>query len=248
MRNLFLVFGSVALIAVLGFVWLLVVAFRQRAAWGFGVLFLSPVAAVAFAITHWRESKFPFLVYINFSLACLTSMGFILVHLGGPEILTMAQEIRKGTFTEQQAHQWMNETMERIKSSGMLNDREIAKLHAMKGLFNGTKKKGAPAKPQTADSLPATTVSKVSVEPETKVPPPAPRIRPIPYGYDPITFAAAGKYIGKHLQVIADNGVEHEGVLVKATPDGLVLQKWLQTGSYSIRLRTAQILALRVRR
>ena len=72
--------------------------------------------------------------------------------------------------------------------------------------------------------------------------------RPVPYGYKAVTLAAAGKYIGRDAQVVTNNGIEHEGTLIKASPDVLVLEKWLQTGTYSVKLPTNQIQAVRVQR
>ena len=47
-------------IAIVGGIWLLVVAFRESLGWGLCSLLL-PIVSLVFAITHWDDAKKPFL-------------------------------------------------------------------------------------------------------------------------------------------------------------------------------------------
>ena len=52
-----------AALAVIGGIWLLVVAFQESALWGVGCLLFSPISIV-FVIMHWEEASKPFLVQL----------------------------------------------------------------------------------------------------------------------------------------------------------------------------------------
>jgi hypothetical protein len=69
MHILAILMPLLAVACFVGFVWLVVVAFRRSVGWGLAVLFLSPIAAVVLAIKHWRETRTPFLIYAG-SMAC----------------------------------------------------------------------------------------------------------------------------------------------------------------------------------
>ncbi|MGH8081744.1 MAG: hypothetical protein ACREP7_14310 [Lysobacter sp.] len=51
-----------------GFVWLLILAFKEHVLWGVGSLLITPVMWV-YAILHWRDAKFAALVHFA-GLAC----------------------------------------------------------------------------------------------------------------------------------------------------------------------------------
>jgi len=51
------------LIAIVGGIWLLVVAFRESLLWGLACLVV-PIVMLLFVATHWSESKTPFLVQV----------------------------------------------------------------------------------------------------------------------------------------------------------------------------------------
>lgn len=60
------------IVAAVGGIWLLVVTFQESILWGIGAL-LVPLVSLIFVITHWEESKKPFLINVA---------GLILVILG----------------------------------------------------------------------------------------------------------------------------------------------------------------------
>ncbi|NES20628.1 MAG: hypothetical protein F6K41_17280 [Symploca sp. SIO3E6] len=51
------------ILAVVGYIWLLVAAFQKSLLWGFGSLFV-PCVSWIFVITHWNKASEPFLVQI----------------------------------------------------------------------------------------------------------------------------------------------------------------------------------------
>jgi hypothetical protein len=53
--------GIGGLVALIGGIWFLVVAFRQSIWWGLGSLFI-PFVSIIFLIIHWSDAKKPFFV------------------------------------------------------------------------------------------------------------------------------------------------------------------------------------------
>jgi len=64
--------GLGLLLAVVGGIWLLVLAFKKSLVWGLASFFIGPVLLV-FAIMHWEVSKKPFLIWLA---------GFVLIIIG----------------------------------------------------------------------------------------------------------------------------------------------------------------------
>lgn len=58
-----IIWGIGGIVAFIGFIWFLVVAFRQTFWWGIGSLFILIVALV-FLIMHWGDAKKPFFVWL----------------------------------------------------------------------------------------------------------------------------------------------------------------------------------------
>ena len=58
-----IIWGIGGLVAFIGFIWFLVVAFRQTIWWGLGSLFI-PIVALIFLIMHWGDAAKPFFVWL----------------------------------------------------------------------------------------------------------------------------------------------------------------------------------------
>ena len=67
-----------AAIALLSFIWLVIVAFNTRLRWGFGVLLFSPISAIIYAVKYWDKAKAPFVIYFPTFVASL-GLGLYLV-------------------------------------------------------------------------------------------------------------------------------------------------------------------------
>ncbi len=74
-----ILYGVGILAALVGGIWLLVVAFQESIGWGVGCLLCGPVAIV-FAIQHWEKAKVPFLIEIGG--AVLAGIGGSIAHSG----------------------------------------------------------------------------------------------------------------------------------------------------------------------
>jgi hypothetical protein len=60
--------GSV--VALVGAIWLLVVAFKESVWWGLGSIFI-PFVSLVFVIMHWQVSKKPFLIQVAGVVLCV---------------------------------------------------------------------------------------------------------------------------------------------------------------------------------
>ena len=57
-------------LALVGFIWLVVVAFKKSVWWGLGTLIV-PFVGLIFAIMNWQTAKTPFLVYLGGVVLCV---------------------------------------------------------------------------------------------------------------------------------------------------------------------------------
>ncbi len=51
-------------VAIVGVLWVVVLAFQENPLWGFACLFLPPVGGLAFTFTHWADCKTPFFIQV----------------------------------------------------------------------------------------------------------------------------------------------------------------------------------------
>ncbi|MFW5879178.1 MAG: hypothetical protein ACOCVR_05085 [Myxococcota bacterium] len=63
-------------ISTIGFIWYLVVAFKEHVLWGLGSIFFWPVI-FAFVVNYWEDSKKPFLLHVGGLLLMILSMAFV---------------------------------------------------------------------------------------------------------------------------------------------------------------------------
>ena len=124
METLALLASLVGIILLASYIWLAVVAFRRGVLWGILILLLSPITAVIFAFKYWFEAKKPFLLYMVCFTLYFSYTGYIFVHMGGPEMFNMADRIERGEFTEEDTFNFMEDTMDRMDSSGLLDAQE----------------------------------------------------------------------------------------------------------------------------
>ena len=75
-------------VAVVGSLWLIVVAFQESALWGIGVLVV-PFVSLVFTVMHWKVAKRPFLVSLVGGVLCGIGAA-----LAGPQ-LEAAEEVAR---------------------------------------------------------------------------------------------------------------------------------------------------------
>ena len=139
MTPLVLSLAIIGIIAFSAFIWLVLVAFRERVSWGFLVLFFSPITAVIFAYKYWNEAQKPFVIFIVASTSYFTVIVYLFFTMGGAEMIGMAQRLLQGEFSEQEAVQFIEKTMDRMEESGILTDQDKQKLGEMREVFEEIK-------------------------------------------------------------------------------------------------------------
>ncbi len=73
-----LLFGVGVVLVLVGWIWLLVMAFQEGILWGLGMLCLGPIVGLIYSILHWQQARSPFLTYVAGlgALAAARMMGF----------------------------------------------------------------------------------------------------------------------------------------------------------------------------
>lgn len=135
MRMLLAVSLLLFLVSFVGYIWLVVRAFKKEVLWGFGVLLLSPIVAVVFAVKYWREAKKPFLVYITSSVAAFAVSVYVFMAWGGWQIMGTAMQVTKGieqqTLTEKDALRFMQSGLD-FAENAAATDEEKQKVAVMR--------------------------------------------------------------------------------------------------------------------
>jgi hypothetical protein len=87
--------------------WLGLNAAGKSTVWGIAVLLLSPISAVIYGISHWRDARKPFVAY-SASLLSAIALGAYLVHASGSwqvmhTSLQMHRAVLSETYSDQEA-------------------------------------------------------------------------------------------------------------------------------------------------
>ena len=118
MRLLGILFPLLTLVSLVGYIWLVAVAFKRSVGWGIGVLLLSPISAIIFAVKYWQESKKPFLIYIGSVSASIAMVFAMFAFMGGFAMMSLASKIKDGEVTEADASAFIEQQMDRMENSG----------------------------------------------------------------------------------------------------------------------------------
>ena len=252
----------VSIVSLVGFVWLCVLAFKEHVGWGLAVLFLSPVAAVVFAIKHWQESKKPFLIYAGSTAAFFVLAILAFSAAGGFEMMSMARRISQGEeISDEEATQFIQVQIERMEDSGMLSAEEEAELRQMQQMIEnmqqeqdgaGTIVLGTPSAGGAA-RVPSRSVSTRATG-SRPAPRPSPRERtvspptgdPAPPGYKRVSVGDADRYLGRTIRIVKKDGRQTKGRLAEVDSNHLLVERYLSSGTISFELRTNEVDSLLV--
>ncbi len=212
-------------------VWLVVVAFRKRTAWGLVVL-LVPFAAVAFAIRHWRSARKPFLASLG------TAAAASLLFLG-------AAGIGAAAISKQAAGRMPG------GPEGFAAPTRVDSLLAAE-----RSREPATTEESGAAEAPPRIVVR-GVDPVPAAPPawPAPGPEALPFagaeigadGYAEIHFRDARRAVGRSVRLLARDGRVHEGDLVGATAGSLEIENAFRSGTVSVEFHEAEVEKLLVK-
>ncbi len=234
-ETLALLASLVGIVLLVSYVWLAVVAFQRRVLWGVLVLLLSPITAIIFAFKYWVEAKKPFLVYIVCFTLYFAYSGYMFVHMGGPEMLDMADRIEHGELTEEDALNFIEGTMDRMDSSGLLDVQEKQDLAKMQAMFNELKDDYQPSAdldgPSSANPAPQSML-------------PTPQTRPYErpqLTYQDVPLSELIALINKPIRVFDRQGREHNVTFLGMEDGNLKLRKNVGAGTFDFALPNAKI-------
>ena len=236
METLALLASLVGIVLLASYIWLAVVAFKRRILWGVGVLLLSPITAIIFAFKYWLEAKKAFLVYIVSFTLYFAYTGYLFVHLGGPEMLDMADRIEQGQLTEEDAMDFMQNTIDRMETSGLLDAQEKQDLVEMQKIFNELKGDYPDSQANVTKSSTTEVTSTTSV--------PAPQTRPYErprLTYQDVALSELATFINMPIRVFDRQGREHNVTFLGMENGSLKLRKSLAGGTFDFALSNAKI-------
>lgn len=230
------------LIAGISLIWLVGRAFSKHAAWGLGVLFLSPFAAVMFGIRYWRDEKQPFLVYVTTFTIAVTLGLYVFTVKGGWDV------VRTALLNQQHIDFRIpdrNGKMSFVHTS--LNS--VAETPVRHSKAAAQPEHAGPVPPETAES-PTTASGQVETEKNTPaVTSSKPTVTKKHYraAYLAIPPSRAEDYIGMTVKVKRMNRPEQDCVLRSVTPAGLGFEQHVSGGgTFSFQYRQSDIEKLRV--
>jgi hypothetical protein len=244
MQFLAMLMPLLGFVAFIGFVWLVVVAFKNSPMWGVLVLLLSPITAIIFAIKNWEESKKAFLVYIGAG-AAWTAIFMMFVVFIGSSMVQMASEMAEGEMTEAEAAQVMEQHIERMDDAGLLNEADKAEL---KGMLQEAQQ------PEEPDVEPARRAVVTGGTDEVATPreqaprtasyeQPAAPTKPVS-NWDTIRMRDVGKYVGEKLRIVTTDGNEFDGRLISENSNELLFERRISAGTLTVHVARSEIRSL----
>ena len=146
MNGLLVIAQIFFLVSLIGYVWLLITAFKRSVGWGFGVLLFSPLSAIIFGLKYWYQAKKPFLVYMV-PLIIAVSLSFkVFVSMGGMEMIGAAKQvamgISKGELSKEDAMKFMHSGINVMENSSS-DPKEKKKAVLMRRMMMAMESKGS---------------------------------------------------------------------------------------------------------
>jgi hypothetical protein len=203
------------LVAFVGSIWLVVVAFRKGGMlWGFLTLFV-PFANIVFAVKFWPDAKKPFLTSFVPGVAC----GFCFFLAGGMAASAVGGEMARQMQEEMQKEQArMNREARTPRSEPVEMPSEEQPAASIRVVDD------ASSAAYVLNTLPPPALPKSEFDPETVT----------RDGYAPVPFADAKNYVGRAAKIVMKNGRTHRGTITAARPGAVELEQYLGAGSISV--------------
>ena len=146
MNGLLVIAQILFLVSLIGYVWLVILAFKRSVGWGFGVLLLSPISAAIFGLKYWYIAKKPFLVYMGSFVAAVGLSFSVFASWGGMEMMGAAKQIAmgisKGELSKEDAMKFMNSGLD-VMENASSDPKEKKKAVLMRRIMMAMQSKGA---------------------------------------------------------------------------------------------------------
>lgn len=245
-----------ALVNVIGFIWLLIVAFQRSVLWGILVFLFSPFTAIIFAIMYWYEAKKPFLIYLLSSIVFFVGlfMFFSQPEVGG-KFKEVYQKLESGEIEPNEAVGLMGE-----EPSSPADETPVTpdgKVEPQPGATDTEMQLETIEQTPSADAQAATPPEEKTNPKETKPAEEETTRFPSPGTIKPDPLAAKktkqvsptirvkpeniGSYTGRYFIITTTDGNQHRGLLNKVTKSTLFLSRKLYGGNFEYRVSRKKV-------
>jgi hypothetical protein len=238
MQFLAILMPLAGIVAAVGFIWLLVVAFRNSALWGVLVFLFSPIGAIVFAIRYWNEAKRPFLVYLG-SCVSLVLLAFSMVLFVGNEMVKTVAGMEPAAVT----------TDFEIPAFQPAAEGEVATA-AAQDLSVPVGDAAAGSEAQQAALAIAERMKPVEEAPTPKLQPEAlPEPEPEPgqltlANRDDIPLSRLGDHVGERVRVVTRNGGEFIGHYAGGRDGRLEFEKHVRSGVLVVYFERSELVSV----
>ncbi len=257
MKLLGILFPLLGLVSLVAYVWLVVVAFKRSVGWGIGVLLLSPISAIIFAVKYWQESKKPFLIYIGSISASIAMVFAMFAFMGGFAMMSLASKMSEGEVGEAEVAAFMEQQTDRMEESGQLSEEEREQLQQVRRRqlqqMTSSRDEATPGTTSGSDQ-PSTNPTPVQSQPQTRQPLPpvaeAPELQNTgpaatgPRTRDLVRMSEVSRYVGQMLRIVTEDGRSFKGRLVAANGNELMFEKRISSGMITVPWDKSEIQSL----
>jgi len=228
-------------IAMLSYIWLIVVGFKKHVLWGIGIIFI-PFVFIIFPIMNWDRAKKPFLITMISSILMIALMFEPMMQVAN-ESVQVAQQVQRGEITEQQGQEIIQKRLIQIFSGEqgtpvITNDDlltpEEQRIETLREELR-IKNEAALASQKYAEEQ----AQKEAVVEEKR--------RKVKV-FSPIKISEAKNYVGKKIRVVSFEGVERQGILLSAGFDRLSVDRKLAGGGFKFDVLTKDIKTIEVQK
>lgn len=228
---LFLLSVLLGIASFVGFILLDVRAFRTRLLWGFLVLFLSPIAAIVFAVKHWEDSRRDFAIYLGSGFASCACWVLALVLGFGAAVGEMTEVVSLADEAAARA-----DTAPRSVPDAATTAAAEAALAERADLVDAVEEPDdpAPVTDRRRERVARNRGTAATWDEE------------VPAGYTVVSFSDAGKFEGRRVRVLGKDGRVHEGRLGAASTREVTVERLLSGGTLSYALARDAVRSLQV--
>lgn len=115
-----------SVLSLVGFFWLVIVAFKRSVLWGLLVLLFSPISAIVFSMVNWFDARKAFIVYMLTFLLFGGTIVFILGQVGVGNMQQIATELQTGKLKPDKAYQLVDKVLRQGNSENLFAEESPA--------------------------------------------------------------------------------------------------------------------------
>lgn len=254
METYILIIAVAGLLNFAAFIWLVITGFKRSVLWGLLIFFLSPLAALIFAILNWFEAKKPFLAYLLTTILMIVPMVMMMSQYDEKFVMTLNEKIESGEIKQEQVLEYIlnpellyeeeAETVTQEMTDSPLDESgqplaetgtgEIAvEKDSSTSKNNDEANTASPAAEAEPEAIVEQEPSPYPRAGEAKPDPLVVKRKAAPKDSVQVSLTKISNYKGRYFIVTTKSGTEHRGILVKITKTQIVLERKIYGGTFS---------------